>query len=279
MPKKKKRDGDGVVVLDTEITTYSAVPAKTQFTYGVKMKQRLKPVVKVNESKSHLSDWIVERFPENYREMTYLEPFLGSGSVLLAKDPSKEEIANDLDSGIMNTWRAVRDEYKLFTSKIKRIDHKESIFAKYQKKIEMDYLNDAVRDFVIRHMSKSGLKKTYLPKEKNLTCGDCWCDILESVPAVSERIKDVFFLNKDALSVIKAFSHKDSFVYCDPPSFQDKNSEMNTDKHIELSDILKEFRGKVIISAHNSSLYRRLYNGWARKGIPGRPKESIWLNF
>lgn len=278
MPKKRKKDGGGMVNLDTEIMTFFAAPVKMQFIYEVKMKQRLKPVIKVNE-KNYLSEWIIEKFPENYREMTYLEPFLGGGHVLLGKDPSKEEIANDCDSGIINIWRALRDEHKLFISKVKRIDHKDSIFVKYQRKKETDYLNDAIKDFVLRHMSKSGLKKTYLPKEKNIKCGDCWCDILETVPAVSDRIKKVFFLNKDALSIIKAFSHKDSLVYCDPPAFQDKDSKMNTDKHIELGEILKEFRGKVIISAPNSSLYRRLYNGWTRKEIPGKPKESIWLNF
>ena len=48
---------------------------------------------------------------------------------------------------------------------------------------------------------------------------------------------------------------------------------------LELSELLKEFRGKVIISAANSALYKRLYGGWTRKGVPGRPKESLWLNF
>lgn len=243
------------------------------------MRQRLRPVIKINESRSSVSEWIVDKFPENYREMTYLEPFVGGGSVLLNKDPSVEEVINDSDSELMGSWRSIRDECKLFVSKIKRIEHKEAIFKRYQKKHETDYLNVGVKDFVLRHMSKSGLKKTYLPKEKNVKCGDCWCDILDSVPEVSERIKDVFILNKDALTIIRAFSHKDCLIYCDPPSSQGKDSEMDVNKHVELSEALKEFRGKVIISAANTALYRRLYAGWARKGIPGDSKDSIWLNF
>ncbi len=279
MPRNRKRDGGGKVGSDTEITTFFVSPAEMQSIYGVKMKSRLKPVIKVSDSRSLVSDWIVEKFPENYRELTYLEPFVGGGSVLLHKDPSAEEIVNDSDSDLVDAWRSLRDEHKLFLSKVRRIEHKEAIFKRYQKKQETDYLNVGVRDFVLRHMSKSGLKKTYLPKERNVRCGDCWCDILEVVPDVSERIKDVFMLNRDALGVIKAFSHKDSLVYCDPPAAQGKDSEMDVDKHVELSEMLKDFRGKVIISAANSALYRRLYAGWTRKGFPGSSKDSIWLNF
>jgi DNA adenine methylase len=238
------------------------------------MKPRLKPVIKINESRGTISEWIVDKFPENYREMTYLEPFVGGGSVLLQKDPSVEEVINDSDPELIGSWRAIRDEYKTFVSKIKRIEHKEAIFKRYQKKQETDYLNVAVKDFVLRHMSKSGLKKTYLPKEKNVRCGDCWCDILDLVPDVSDRIKDVFVLNNDAMKIIRAFSHRDCLMYCDPPW-----SDMDVNKHVELSEALKEFRGKAIISAPNTALYRRLYAGWTRKGIPGDSKDSIWLNF
>lgn len=242
-------------------------------------KQKLRPVIKVNESKTYLAEYVVEKFPENYREMTYLEPFVGGGSVLLAKDPSVEEIANDIDGGIANTWRAIKDEGRSFVSKVKTIEYNEGVFQRFQKKNETDYLKCAIKDFALRHMSKSGLKKTYLPKEKNTKCKDCWCDMLGRVPEVSERVKDVFFLNKDALGIIKAFSHANALLYCDPPSMQEKSPEMDANKHMELSELLKEFRGKVIISAANSALYKRLYGGWTRKGVPGRPKESLWLNF
>jgi site-specific DNA-adenine methylase len=84
-------------------------------------------------------------------------------------------------------------------------------------------------------------------------------------------------LNINAIDVIKAFSNQETLVYCDPPELH--SSEMDSNKHIELSEILKSFRGKAIISAHNSATYKRLYKEWNRKGVPNKPKESIWLNF
>lgn len=221
--------------------------------------------------------WILDKFPENYREMTYLEPFLGGGSVLLNKDPSREEVANDLDSGIIDIWRAVRDEPKAFMSRTRRMEYKETTFSRCQSRGDEDYLGRAVCEFALRQMSKSGLKKVFLPKDGKVRCKDCWAAMLDRVPAMEERIRGVHFLNKDAMSIMRAFSHENTLVYCDPPE-PEEGGAMDANKHIELSDLLKEFRGKVVISARNSALYKRLYAGWTRKGVPGR-NESIWLNF
>lgn len=238
---------------------------------------KLKPIIKLNDSKSHLVPWILDKFPEGYRSMTYLEPFLGSGSVLLNKDPSAEEVANDIDGGMIDLWRAVRDEPKAFVSKTRRMEYKESTFSRCQKSTSSDYLDRALCEFALRQMSKSGLKRVFLPKDGKVRCKDCWHSILEKVPDIKERINKVHFLNKDALSIIKAFSHENSLVYCDPPAPED-GGVMDSNKHIELSELLRGFRGKVIISAHNCALYKRLYAGWTRKGVPER-NESIWLNF
>ena len=101
---------------------------------------KLKPIMKLNDSKSHLVPWILDKFPEGYRGMTYLEPFLGAGSVLLNKDPSVEEVANDIDAVMVDLWRAVRDEPKEFVSKTKRMEYKESTFLRCQKSTSSDFL-------------------------------------------------------------------------------------------------------------------------------------------
>lgn len=237
---------------------------------------KLKPIVKVNESKNYLTSWIIEKFPENYRELTYVEPFLGSGSVLLNKDPSLEEVGNEQDLSLLRIWQSMRDEQKLFVSKLKRINCKESIFLKYQNKKEKDYLNIAVVEFVLRQMSRAGLKKSYLAV-KTKRKQHCWQSFFDESCEVQDRIKNVFFINKDPVEVIKAFGGPNSLIYCDIPSV---GSEfMDENKHIELSEVLVGVKGKAIITAHNSAMYKRMYSSWNRKGIPGKPAESAWFNF
>ena len=59
--------------------------------------------------KSRLAEWIVSHFPPHD---VYIEPFGGAASVLLAKQPCKVEIYNDLNSGVVNFYRCLRCEHK-----------------------------------------------------------------------------------------------------------------------------------------------------------------------
>ena len=241
---------------------------------------KLKPIVKTHENKNNLASWIIEKFPEGYENMTYIEPFLGGGGVLLNKLRSKEEIANDSDIGIIRIWQAVRDEPKEFLSRIKRIKYKETTFRLHLGKsssVEIDYMNSAISEFILRNMSKGALKKVFLDSEKSKKKEHCWQTIFERISEISERTQGVFLLNKNAMDILKPFSDANSLVYCDPPAIGDDG--MDSNKHVELGEILKNFKGKVIISGQNSAIYKRLYTGWVRKGVPGRPKESIWMNF
>ena len=232
-------------------------------------------MVKAKKSRQKVAEWIVEKFPENYRQMTYLEPFLGDGSVLLCKDPSREEVVSDSDLHVISLWRAIRDEHAILSSRVKRMKHSKSTFERCSKTSGGDYMDDAVREFVLRQMSKGAEKKSYLCRADEVRCGDCWCGIFDRIPEVHERVKDVFMLGRCAVEVTKAFDHDDCLVFCDPPELDSGNSEL----HSSLGDVLKGFRGKVAIVGRNSAMYRRLYEGWNRRGIPGSRSESLWTNF
>jgi DNA adenine methylase len=64
------------------------------------------PLVRYHGSKWRLAPWIISHFPKH---IIYVEPFGGSGSVLLRKERSKIEVYNDLDGEIVNLFRVVRE--------------------------------------------------------------------------------------------------------------------------------------------------------------------------
>lgn len=48
----------------------------------------MKSVIRYPGSKWNIANWIISNFPTEYEEMTYLEPYFGSGAVFLIKrDP------------------------------------------------------------------------------------------------------------------------------------------------------------------------------------------------
>ena len=55
-----------------------------------------------------MAQWIIEHFPENYQDMTYLEPFFGSGSIFFNKERSHIETINDMDNDVVNLFKMAR---------------------------------------------------------------------------------------------------------------------------------------------------------------------------
>lgn len=63
---------------------------------------------------SHL-DWLLPQLPDTKR---YIEPFGGSGTVLLNRSPSPIEVYNDLDSDVTNFFKVLRDNRDELLEKI-----------------------------------------------------------------------------------------------------------------------------------------------------------------
>lgn len=56
--------------------------------------------------KYYLAHKIIKLFPPH---SIYVEPFGGAAHVLFAKEPSPVEVYNDIDSGLVNFFRVLRD--------------------------------------------------------------------------------------------------------------------------------------------------------------------------
>ena len=73
--------------------------------------------------------------------------------------------------------------------------------------------------------------------------------------------------NKDYKDILNEYDSKNTFFYCDPPYFLRENLYNNhtfltKDHHIELSIILKNLKGKFLLSYQDRPLMRKLYDGY-----------------
>lgn len=268
---------------------------------------KLRPIVKCHGGKHYLNPWIISHFPENYEEFDYVEPYVGGGSVLLNKERASHnriEIVNDAHLGLIQIYRALRDEPKHFISKLKRTRYTERVFLRElnkQDKEYKDYMDQAMNEYVVRRMSRGGLKKAFawsnrtrggLPGDLN-----AWNTMLQQLPLVAKRIEDISIFNKPAVEVLKAFNEETTLSYCDPPYLHESRTskdsyehEMTTDDHIELSEVLIQYRGKVLISGYPSVLYKRLYKEWncvkkqianhaSQQKTKSQKTEVLWMNY
>ena len=162
-------------------------------------------------------------------------------------------------------------------------------------------LAHAVNEFILRRMSRGGLKLAFAwsNRERGGKPGDqnAWDTIIKIIPAISKRLEKVYIFNQSALEIMDAFNNSDTLLYLDPPylpstreSTEVYDHEMSQDDHIELAECARNFKGKVLLSGYPSTLYNKLYKDWnmAKKHIANHASqqkkkemklEVLWKNY
>lgn len=269
-------------------------------------KKKLRPPVKTHGGKFYLCGWVVENFPENYKELTYCEPMCAGASVFLNKDRSGEEVINDIDSGLVSVYKALRDEPQEFIDRLKKLKYTEKTFKAAQTRSESpfdDYMDHATNEYMLRRMSRGGMKKAFAWSDR-LRGGkpgdvNAWETMLEELPHIAERVKGTIVLNTTVFDVFKVWDEEDTLMYLDPPYLHETRTdgaenvykhEMTVEDHIALLHLAKTARSKVIISGYSSPLYNRTLKGWRikKKSVAnhsGQAKtkerriEVLWMNY
>ena len=275
-------------------------------TTPTKKTTKMRPPIKTHGGKYYLSNWIIEHFPEGYEDMVYCEPFCAGASVFLNKKPSMEEVISDIDTGVISVFKSLRDEPQEFITRIKRTRYTERAFKMAQNRSEKpfdDYIDHAVNEYVLRRMSRGGLKRAFAWSERTRggKPGDlnAWDTMIESLPLIAERIKNTNILSENFVQIIKVWDEDETFFYLDPPYLHSTRSEgatnayeheLTVEDHISMLLLANNARGKVIISGYASPLYNRHLKEWncKKKSVANhsgqsktkeRRTECIWMNY
>ena len=268
--------------------------------------KKLRPPVKTHGGKFYLAQFIIDNFPKGYEQMAYCEPFCAGASVFLNKARSPDEVISDLDRGIVCVMKAIRDEVKEFTKRLKRVKYSERAFKLAQSKSKTefdDYMDHAVNEYTLRRMSRGGLKKAFAWSERKRggKPGDvnAWNTMLKQLPHISERLQGVTILHSNFVDVFKAWDDTNSLIYLDPPYLHSTRSEGSTDcyenemtveDHITMLSLARNCKGKVIISGYFSPLYKthlknfrckkkEIANHSGQAKTKERRVECLWMNY
>lgn len=257
---------------------------------------RSRPTLRYHGGKWRLAPWIISHFPEH---RVYTEVFGGGGSVLMRKPRSYAEVYNDLDGEVVNVFKIVRErgaELKEFLY-LTPFSRKEYL-GSYPPFIPTDPLIRAARTIIksfMGHGSESIKRQNGFRSNSNrsgTTPAHDWANWPDAVPAMIERLRGVVIEDRDAKSVLLTHDSPETLHYVDPPyvhstrkSKHEYKFEMTDQQHVELAEVLKSLKGKVVISGYPSPLYNKLYKGWrvvkkkAMTDAAGKRVEVLWLNF
>ena len=258
-----------------------------------------RPLLLYHGSKYRIAEWIISYFSQH---RIFLDLFGGSASLLLKKPRAEIEIYNDLDGEIVNLLKVVRDRgpelaQKLYLTPYARDEFKKSFTP------SDDSLEQARRTMVRSFQGFGGACTTAIKGSKISSesfrvaykHGNrpqvSWQNLPENLLYINERLKGVCIENLDFRKALKRYNKSDVLVYADPPYLskvrdygKDYRFELSQSDHIELSELLHEHKGPVIISGYSSNLYDRLYKGWIRKEYlthslsNKKCTEIIWMN-
>lgn len=247
--------------------------------------------------KSALAERIVQVFPAH---ATYVEPFGGSMAVLLAKNPSPVEVYNDIDAGLVNLFRVVRDPV-LMERLREALEFTPYSRAEFNAAHEADSDPvEAARRFMVRQrQSYSGVNRVwgFVIDDANhkATTIRRWEKGIEVLRDVCKRIRDVQIEQDDWRTVLRRYDRKQTLFYLDPPYVPETRvqgkytHELTMADHAELVQALLAIKGKVVLSGYRHECYAPLESeGWQRLewDVPcmvvpkckSRRTECLWLS-
>lgn len=290
------------------------------------MAQLTQPL-KWHGGKYYLRKWIIGLMPPH---LHYVEPYFGGGGILLARDPQRDwmatgnekltaaekgcsEVANDLHGELVNFWRVLKDP-ELFDEFQKQIELTPFSEPEFEEALEHSRAADlehqsplerAVQFFILARQSRQGLMRDFATLSRNRTRSrvneqvSAWLNVVEGLPDVHQRLRNVVILNRPAIKVIRNQDGPKTLFYCDPPYVHDTRGttgeytfEMSEAEHEELLTTLSTIQGKFMLSGYPSELYARYEqkHHWNRheflidnKAASGKIKEKktecLWCNY
>lgn len=232
--------------------------------------------------KGHHWQWIVKHLPPG---KIYVEPFGGAASVLLNKQPHPIEVYNDINSDLVNLFRAIQDEER-FDKLFNRLLWTSYSLDEFRKAIEIIKFGDdpderAWAFFVIQNQSFGGVSarsegrwgRTFTPSNGYANNCSRWNNTIANLHRIRERFMKVQIDNRNALDVIDYWDTEETVFYIDPPyphdtrkSSNDYQHEMSDDDHQALLDKLYKIRGSFAVSTYKNIQYDQLLQ------IPGAKK-------
>lgn len=242
--------------------------------------------------KESIAPWIVEHFPAH---RVYAEPFCGSCAVLFAKPQSFVEIANDIESRIINMFRQIRSYPRELAALLWATPYAADNWR--EARCSPDELEDARllmaegKQFYCgnRRTSTWSIDKSPAPHKPKQ---HVWADWFLRVLPAAARLKDVVLTSEDGVKCIeRVYDCPEALLYVDPPYLGHENEYEHAVDYAKMAEVLAAAKAKVVVSEYPTAA--ELFGGWRRveRATAGRARcgahrckakvntEVLYLNF
>ena len=224
------------------------------------MEGGLKPLTARVGGKVLLKKKIVDSyFPSSSSYTTYVEPFVGGGSVYFYKNKDDhKEVINDIDPDIITMFRG----FKKYPSK------------QIANDVNGDYTQNDFEDLIESNPTSDYSKflKTFLLYRlsyfgRGLKFGKP--RINAKFTGYQDRLEGTNIYNTDYKDIIKKYNQPNTFFYLDPPARESSGNYRYSSIDIpELLKILRTIKGKFLLSLPDIDVKKKEFEGFKIITVP-----------
>ncbi|PZT47174.1 DNA adenine methylase [Helicobacter valdiviensis] len=216
--------------------------------------------------KSALAKEIITLMPEH---KSYIEVFGGALNILYQKESSKVEVINDINDDLINLHLCIKNKPESLTNVLNSMLVSRKIFYMLKNKElkPRNQLERAAFYFYLIQCSFGAMKesfamsKTRAPKK-----------LYRDFSIYSKRLKRVSIENRSFDYILKHYDNSEALFYLDPPYVGTESYYQNTGgfglkEHKLLNELLKNIKGKFMLSYNDCELVRELYKDFNIKEL------------
>lgn len=244
-----------------------------------------------------------------YECSAWYELCCGSGVVTLNKAQSNLEVVNDLDREIYNLFHimADREKGKILLDRLLKLDYSRSEFVRAKRAQQNNFKN--VDEFRMAEMSYVLITQSFNATRQTWRKGTSQREytrmLQNNLPEVYKRLQGVKVLNMDCVDILKKIKeNKNACILLDVPYRQELRGakwvyrcEMPESKQLQLLDVIKDSRNKIILCGYREDNGQDLYDryllpyGWKHykiaelvkacqfKEVKDIGEEWVWVNY
>ncbi len=206
----------------------------------------------------------------------YCEVFGGSGALLFAKAPSRLEVLNDLDGGVINFFRVLRNAEQM--QELVRLltltlyAHEEYYACLKQWEETTDPVERARQWYVgVMQSMNSSIRNTgwSCTKAPSSNPARAWRNTIARLHRCAARLAEVEIDHRDFERVLQIYDNPTTCFYLDPPYLPETrrkrycyHQEMTLADHERLLARIQQLEGMVILSGYAHPLYQEALAEW-----------------
>ena len=221
--------------------------------------------------KSRIAKRLCQLLPDH---QCYVEVFVGAANLLFAKEPSKVEVINDINSELINLFRVVRSHRREFMNELSLVPQGRTVFVDYRRQPGLTDIQKGARSFFIMKAAFGGLGGTTHPTFGYGTTGRAhFCRrMFAAINRCHKRLDGVYVENLDFEDCLRRYDRLHTVFYCDPPYLDvgGYKEQFPPDDHNRLAAALKNIKGKFLLTINNHPEIRTLYKGLPRLKVKVR---------